>query len=445
MKRTVQQVDFAIPAQPKATRVAAYARVSSGKDAMLHSLSAQVSFYSKMIQEHPGWLYCGVYADEAFTGTKENRADFQRLLSECRAGNIDLIITKSISRFARNTVTLLQTVRELKMLGVDVYFEEQNIHTMSADGELMMTILASYAQEESLSASENMKWRIRKGFERGEMMGLRFLYGYSIKKGVVTINPEQAKIVQEIFQRFNDGESMGSIAADLNARNIKGVLGGEWCPPRIHDVVTNEKYLGNALLQKTFVNNHLEKKQVKNRGELPQYYAEGTHDAIIDPATFAIAQERIEALRLAAEERPKPTRSAFTGKICCVKCGKNYKRGRHGDRVFWNCSTYLTKGSKFCRCSQIPEPLLYSITAEVLGLKEFDPDIFESKITVIEAHDDNTLVFCFTDGTQTVKRWQHRSRAESWTPEMREKARQRTAQQKKPNRGWHGYFQSTEI
>ena len=139
----------------------------------------------------------------------------------------------------------------------------------------------------------------------------RFLYGYSIKKGVVTINPEQAKIVQEIFQRFNDGESMGSIAADLNARNIKGVLGGEWCPPRIHDVVTNEKYLGNALLQKTFVNNHLEKKQVKNRGELPQYYAEGTHDAIIDPATFAIAQERIEALRLAAEERPKPTRSAF--------------------------------------------------------------------------------------------------------------------------------------
>ena len=445
MKRTVQQVDFAIPAQPKATRVAAYARVSSGKDAMLHSLSAQVSFYSKMIQEHPGWLYCGVYADEAFTGTKENRADFQRLLSECRAGNIDLIITKSISRFARNTVTLLQTVRELKMLGVDVYFEEQNIHTMSADGELMMTILASYAQEESLSASENMKWRIRKGFERGEMMGLRFLYGYSIKKGVVTINPVQAKIVQEIFQRFNDGESMGSIAADLNARNIKGVLGGVWCPPRIHDVVTNEKYLGNALLQKTFVNNHLEKKQVKNRGELPQYYAEGTHDAIIDPATFAIAQERIEALRLAAEERPKPTRSAFTGKICCVKCGKNYKRGRHGDRVFWNCSTYLTKGSKFCRCSQIPETLLYSITAEVLGLKEFDPDIFESKITVIEAHDDNTLVFCFTDGTQTVKRWQHRSRAESWTPEMREKARQRTAQQKMPNRGWHGYFQRTEI
>lgn len=263
MKRTVQQIDFAIPAQVKATRVAAYARVSTGKDAMLHSLSAQVSYYSKMIQGHPGWLYCGVYADEALTGTKENRTDFQRLLTDCRAGKIDLVITKSISRFARNTVTLLQTVRELKLLGVDVFFEEQNIHTISADGELMMTILASYAQEESLSASENMKWRYRKGFERGEMMGLRFLFGYDIDKGVVTINQEQARIVQEIFRRYIDGETAGSIAADLNARNIKGALGGAWCPQRIRNIVTNEKYLGNALLQKTFVNNHLEKKQVQ--------------------------------------------------------------------------------------------------------------------------------------------------------------------------------------
>jgi hypothetical protein len=258
------------------------------------------------------------------------------------------------------------------------------------------------------------------------------------------VNPEQAEIVREIFRRFNDGESMGSIAADLNARNLRGVLGGEWCQQRIRDVVTNEKYLGNALLQKTFVNNHLEKKQLKNCGELLQYYAEGTHDAIIDAETFAKAQERIEVLRLAAEERPKPTRSAFTSKIRCVKCGKNYKRGRHGDRAFWDCSTYLSKGAKACRCSQIPEPLLYSITAEVLSLTEFDSDAFESKITVIEAYDDNTLLFYFTDGTQTVKRWQHRSRAESWTPEMREKARNKAKLQDLPSRSWHGYFQKTE-
>ena len=137
MKRIIKQVEFPAEA-PKLTRVAAYARVSSGKDAMLHSLSAQVSYYSDLIQKHPGWQYCGVYADEALTGTKDTRENFQRLLNDCRAGKIDLIITKSISRFARNTVTLLETVRELKLLGINVYFEEQNIYTLSADGELMI-------------------------------------------------------------------------------------------------------------------------------------------------------------------------------------------------------------------------------------------------------------------------------------------------------------------
>ena len=162
MIRRIEQVRFTEVA-PKKKRVAAYARVSSGKDAMLHSLSAQVSYYSEYIQKHD-WEYAGVYADEAITGTKDKRENYQKLLEECKAGDVQMVITKSISRFARNTVTLLQTVRELKDLGVDVYFEEQNIHTMSADGELMLTILASYAQEESLSASENQKWRIQKCF-----------------------------------------------------------------------------------------------------------------------------------------------------------------------------------------------------------------------------------------------------------------------------------------
>ena len=156
-------------------RTAAYARVSSGKDAMLHSLSAQVSYYNQLIQSNPEWLFCGVYADEALTGTKENRAEFQKLLNRCRRGEIDLILTKSISRFARNTVTLLETVRELKTLGVDVYFEEQRIHSMSSDGELMLSILASYAQEESYSASENKKWQMRKDFEQGKVGSMRML------------------------------------------------------------------------------------------------------------------------------------------------------------------------------------------------------------------------------------------------------------------------------
>lgn len=261
-------------------RVAAYARVSTGKDAMLHSLSSQVSYYSKLIQEHGGWLFIGVYTDEAMTGTKDSRDGFQRLLADCHAGKVNMILTKSISRFARNTVTLLETVRELKSLGVDIVFEEQNIHTLSAEGELMLTILASYAQEESLSASENQKWRVRKGFENGELLNLRFLFGYCIVKGNIKVDESTATIVREIFNRVIAGDTFGSICRDLNTRGIPGALGGKWCDQRIRDIVGNEKYTGNAMLQKHYRNNHLEKKKCLNVGELPKFYAEATHPAM---------------------------------------------------------------------------------------------------------------------------------------------------------------------
>ena len=203
-----------IPKLQRKKQVAAYARVSSGKDAMLHSLSAQVSYYNDLIQKEDGWEFVGVYADEAITGTKEGRADFQRMLTDCRNGKIDMIITKSISRFARNTVTLLETVRMLKALEVDVFFEEQNIHTMSADGELMLTILASYAQEESRSASENQKWRIKKNFEEGMPWCGRTL-GYRIRDGQYYIIPDEAEIVRRIYREYLDGAGPNGIANRL--------------------------------------------------------------------------------------------------------------------------------------------------------------------------------------------------------------------------------------
>ena len=190
LQKTVTVVEKTKATMPSLMRVAAYARVSSGKDEMLHSLAAQVSYFSDYIQQHLGWLYVGVYADEGMTGTKIGRPEFMRLLDDCRGGKIDLVLTKSISRFARNTVDLLETVRELKNMGVDVFFEEQNIHTMSGDVELILNILASYAQAESLSASENCKWRIRKQFENGELATLRFLFGYQVVKGKVKIHPK---------------------------------------------------------------------------------------------------------------------------------------------------------------------------------------------------------------------------------------------------------------
>lgn len=430
MNRIVEKVNFPIPKQPKAKRVAAYARVSSGKDEMLHSLSAQISYYSELIQSHPGWLYCGVFSNEAYTGTKDNRTGFQSLISECRAGNIDLIITKSISRFARNTVTLLETVRELKLFGIDVFFEEQNIHTISADGELMMTILASYAQLESLSASENQKWRIRKAFENGEIVNLRFLFGYRINGAKIEIDPAQADIVREVFERAVNGESFTAIAKDLNNRSITCYLVGKWNSQRIRDLLSNEKYLGNSLLQKKYRNNHLEKKLIHNDGQLPKYYAEGTHDAIVDEELFAKAQGILNELATRRETLKKPTLSAFSGMIVCDNCGAKYKRTTSKGKHAWQCKTFLAQGKVFCLLRRIPEDELYRLANEVLRLDEFDEDILHSKIKNIRAKNNCTLLFYFTDGTEVSKNWVPRTRKNSWTAEMREYARKRALNQK---------------
>ena len=425
-----------IPTLPKPEgkkRVAAYARVSSGKDAMLHSLSAQVSHYSQFIQSHCDWIYVGVYADEAKTGTKDSRENFQRLIADCRAGKINMVITKSVSRFARNTVTLLKTVRDFKAWEVDIFFEEQNIHTMSADGELMLTILASYAQEESRSANENQKWRVRKGFENGELMNLRFLFGYDISADGITVNEEEAAVVREIFTRFNSGESMNSISRDIVDRGITGSLGGKWCPGRIRDTLSNEKYLGNALLQKKYRNNHIEKKLMPNNGELPKYYAEDTHEAIIDRETFDKAQERLAILAQQTSKRKNRTNSVFSGLVRCGLCGNTYKRTTHKDRHFLSCTTYEKHGKSACAAKRIPEETLISLTCEILKIDKLDSDTLRSRITAIRIEQNNTVVFGLDDGSEIKKQWKDRSRSESWTDEMKEAARQKALERSKHN------------
>lgn len=432
MPKTIRIVSYP-PKLIRKTQVAAYARVSSGKDAMLHSMSVQVSYYSNLIQTHDGWEYVGVYADEAVTGTKDSRDDFQRMLADCRDGKIDLILTKSISRFARNTVTLLKTVRELKALSVDIYFEEQNIHTMSGEGELMMTILASYAQEESRSASENQKWRVRHGFEKGELLNWRFLFGYDISKDKIEINLEQAAVVREVFQRVINGETLSAISYELNKREISRALGGKWCSQRIREMIANEKYLGNALLQKHYRNNHLEKKKTVNHGELPKYFAEGTHEAILDEETFTRANEILQRLEEQTAKRPKPTHSVFTGILRCPLCGKNYKRVDNHGLFGWNCSTYQSQGKSACFGKCIPEETLKTEAAIILDLAEFDDTTFTAQISYIEVQKSNHLLFVFRDGRQVERVWSDRSRAEIWTPEMKEKARQQAIMQRGEN------------
>ena len=423
-----------VPKAPKLEqkkRVAAYARVSSGKDAMLHSLSAQVSYYSNLIQRRQDWLYCGVYADEAKTGTKDSRGEFQRLLSDCRAGTVDMVITKSISRFARNTVTLLETVRELKSLGVDVYFEEQNIHTMSGDGELMMTILASYAQEESHSASENQKWRVKEKFEAGIPWNGTVL-GYRYENGVYVIKPDEAEIVREIFAGYLSGLGIEAIMKKLNAEGRTTRNRNAWTRTGVRRVLSNYSYTGNLLLQTTFRENHITKKMLPNRGELPMYHAENAHEAIISPEDFQAVQAEM-AWRSAKHNKTKrtPTKYPFTSLIVCGICGAHYRRKvTHGGPV-WICSTFNIHGKAVCPSKQIPEGALEKAAVEIFGLDIFDENVLCGKVAFIRAEKDNALAFRFKDGSERTVRWTDRPRRESWTPEMREAARQKTLMQRR--------------
>ena len=425
MKRVIEKTQFPVPKVPKLTRVAAYARVSSCKDAMLHSLSAQVSYYNRMIQSHPGWIFHGVYADEALTGTKDTREQFQRLLADCRAGEIDLVVTKSISRFARNTITLLETVRELKALGVDVYFEEQNIHSLSSDGELILTILVSYAQEESLSASENQKWRIRQNFQNGIPWNGTML-GYRYEDGALVVHPQEAEVVRQIFDSYMSGKGAVAIAKALNAQGIPSRFGNQWSRSSIMRVLSNYTYTGNLLLQTTYRDNHLTKRRQQNNGQLPKYHIKDSHEEIISLRQFNAVQEE---MRRRAEKHTPPyvpkNTYPFAGKLVCAGCGKRYRRKIKETGPVWICPTYNTQGKAACPSKAIPENILMNITAEALGLDVFDPDVFLSKITEVRVENGNRLVFLFADGKESVKRWQDRSRAESWTEEMKSVARER--------------------
>ncbi len=412
-----------VPLEQK-KKVAAYARVSSGKDAMLQSLSAQISYYSNMIQSRNDWLYAGVYADEAKTGTKENRPEFQRMLTDCKDGKINMIITKSISRFARNTVTLLETVRELKDIGVAVFFEEQNINTLNADGELMLTILASYAQEESLSVSENQKWRVKRNFEEGKPWNGTIL-GYRIKNGQYVIHEKEAEIVRNIFDLYLSGLGFEAITRKLNEDDMMTRYNKKWSKLGVSGILGNQTYTGNLLLQQTFSENHITKRTIPNNGELPKYYAEGSHEAIIDMETFKAVQFERERRKKHFNMQCQPRNTyPFTGLITCENCGKSYRRKTTATGIVWICSTYNTKGKSACSSKQVPEITLEETVATVTEIS------FIKKIIVSNG---NLLTFILKDGTEVIKEWKDRSRSESWTEEMKNAARQKSLERRDDN------------
>ena len=425
MEKAVVQINQNAKETKVFKRVAAYARVSSGKDAMLHSLAAQIDYYKKLILSNPTWKFAGVFADEAKTGTKEDREQFQELLKLCRAGAIDMVITKSISRLARNTVTLLNTVRELKDYQVDIYFEEQNIHTTSEEGEFMITLLASIAQEESLSVSENCKWRIRNGFEEGKPSNCRML-GYRLKNGEITVVPEEAAIVRHIYDLYLQGYGKQKIANILNDEGIVTINGGKWTAVSVVLILTNEKYCGDLLLQKFYVSDHIRKDKSVNTGQLPRYLIEGNHEAIIDKALYQRVQ--VERERRTVRKGVAPVPSLFAGMIRCECCGAVYHRKTAIRCMKWCCGTYDKKGKKSCPDSKmIPEETLIEAVCAVLDTDCLDETLLQKRIDHICACKGNVLRFFFKDGTTCERIWKDRSRAESWTPEMKESARRKEA------------------
>ena len=426
--RKINIIEPKVPQMPSRKKVAAYARVSMESERLQHSLSAQVSYYSSLIQQNPAWEYAGVYADDGITGTKTNdRTEFNRMIADCEAGKIDIILTKSISRFARNTVDLLNAVRHLKELGISVQFEKEHIDSLSEDGELMLTLLASFAQEEVRSLSDNVKWGTRKRFEKGIPNGRFQIYGYRWDGDHLVVEPEEAKIVKLIYDNFLNGLSAESTEKQLEEMGVKSYKGQHFGNTSIRQILGNITYTGNLLFQKEYTVDPISKKSRKNQGELPQYWVENTHEAIIPMEVYqAVQEEKARRRELGVFANWSINTSCFTSKIKCGRCGKSYQRSNRKGRkdpdanyTVWICGTRRKTGNAQCQNKDIPEPMLKEACAAVLGLDEFDETVFSEQINHIEIPAPYEMVFYFKDGRIVPHRWQSTMRKDCWTDERR--------------------------
>ena len=339
----------------KKLRVAAYARVSSNSDDQLNSFTTQVDYYTAYIQSKEEWEFVGLYADEAASGTTtQKRNDFQRLLADCRSGKIDRILVKSISRFARNTIDCIQTVRELKQLGITVEFEKENIDTGRMGSEMLLSILGAAAQEESLSISSNLKWSYRRRMKSGDFITSKELLGYDFKNNTLIPNPEEAPIVQYIFHSFLDGKGTEEIAAELSASDIKLAKrdSGRWHASMIQYILTNEKYVGDALVQKKFTPDELPFRKKRNHGEVFQYYIHNSHPAIISRETFEAAQDLLR-WKNSRRTKGKIQKSPLSGLMKCGLCGSTFHKHASNGEKCWFCAQHI-KDKDLC-----PMPILH--------------------------------------------------------------------------------------
>ena len=337
-------------------RVAAYARVSSNSEDQLHSFAAQSAHYTELIHQNPDWEFVDVYADKGITGTSaEKRDDFQRLLADCRRGRIDKILVKSSSRFARNTKDSLEAVRELKALGIGVCFEEEKIDTSELSGELLTAIFAMLAQKESEAISERMRWSYQMRMRAGKFITCNAPLGYDLVKGKLEINENEAQVVRYIFRQYLSGQSLESIAKALSRYGVPTRAGGpRWGMTAVGYILSNEKYVGDSLLQKSYTTKSLPHRIVKNHGKYPKYYIQNSHPAIIDRNTFEQVQKLLERRREALHPQPQE-KYVFSGKIICQTCGSTFKRKSiDGTSVCWICQTH-NRYPERCQTARIPE------------------------------------------------------------------------------------------
>lgn len=342
---------------PQRKRVCAYVRVSTANEGQKNSLQNQTEYYERVIKSRPDFEYCGIFSDTGVSGAKENRPGFSAMMASARQGEIDVIITKSISRFARNTVVLLRSIRELKELGVEVYFEEQSINIMSAEGELILTLLGSMAEEERNSVSTNIRWSIKTRYKQGAVIiDTNRLIGYDKDKDRnLIINEKQAGVVREIFIRYIKGISAYKIAEQFNEEGIPTWTMHPWSSQRILRIISNEKYMGDCILQKSYIGE--DGVQRTNRGQLEKYYVHNNHPAIVSREDWEMAQQ----LRDGRKAKTYP----YTGLLRCTYCGSNLIRVLQEHKYCsWVCSKYMYHAKAACQGIRIPERELEAITKD---------------------------------------------------------------------------------
>ena len=379
--RSIKKIEPVKARSPvRKTRVAAYCRVSTGSEEQLVSLEAQKKHYEDTITADPTCEFAGLYYDEGITGTKkEIRPALMRMMADCEAGLIDRIVTKSLSRFARNTTDCLELVRGLKYIGVSVFFEKENLDTGSMDSELLLSVMSSLAESESVSISENEKWGIRKRFESGTYKIGSAPYGYSVKDGVFSVNEEEAKWVRWIFAQALAGRSGSAIAKELTAKGVPSRKAGKWNATSVRGILRNEKYTGDCLFQKTYSDFRF--KRHTNRGDRNQYYMAEHHDAIVSHEDFEAAgkmiEQRAKEKNVRKGEMTDQKGYPFTGKIVCGNCGTRFKRKvcytGSAKYAVWVCGSHLNDPSG-CPVKQVREDELENAFTTMMNKLIFAQD-----------------------------------------------------------------------